>query len=163
MCVKADKKPPNNFIAVPYISLVNANIILGQRDGEYVEVDRHFFEFCLRSIVDHIRLDENWYLERYPDVTGAIERGEMANARVHYSRYGYFENRMPYPIKVDAEWYLSQYSDVQEAIARKDYSTAQAHFDEVGFAEGRLPYPRFTLALEATEDSDAPTATLRVV
>lgn len=154
-------KAPSKLVAVPYISLFNAKIITSASGEDHLLVDRHFFQFCIRSIVSKIQVDEEWYLQRYPDILDAIENGRIASARMHYERHGYFENRMPYPIKVDAVWYLEQYSDVAEGIERGEFSSAQAHFDDVGFAEGRFPFPRFTLSVSA--DDDNPVRSIRLL
>lgn len=92
-----------------------------------------------------IKLDEGWYLDAYPDVRDAVERGLVANARHHYVRYGYYEHRLPFSVTVDEAWYLDAYRDVRDAIALGDIKSAQAHFVTRGFREGRLPYPNFRL------------------
>jgi hypothetical protein len=76
----------------------------------------------------------------------AIDNNVVPSATAHYTRHGYFENRMPYLIEVDQDWYLQQYPDIQLAIGRDEFSSAQDHFEKLGFAEGRFPYPNFTLA-----------------
>jgi hypothetical protein len=143
-------------VAVPYRFLLNARIVLPPEGDEYVKVDRHFFQFCLRPILERIEVDEEWYLSKYPDVLTALEDGAVPSAAAHYVRHGYFENRMPYPIEVDEEWYLEQYPDVRTAIERNTFASAQAHFDIAGFAEGRLPYAGFALAtLPNGDDTEA--------
>lgn len=42
---------------------------------------------------DHPAFDEAYYLEIYPDVAAAIERGEYASAREHYLEHGAAEGR----------------------------------------------------------------------
>ena len=134
-------------VTVPYASLLNAKIIEQTNDGSLL-VDRHFLIFCMQPILAKIKVDEDWYLKRYPDVQLAIDNNVVPSAAAHYARHGYFENRMPYRIEVDAAWYLQQYPDVGLAIEREEFSSAQEHFEIVGFAEGRFPYPHFTLATE---------------
>jgi hypothetical protein len=133
-------------VAVPLSFLLNAKIVAFSDNDDYMTVDKHFFQFCLRPILEKVRVDEDWYLSRYPDVLNGLERGAVSSATEHYAKHGYFENRMPYAIKVDTGWYLEQHPDVKEAIGRKLFASAQAHFDSVGFIEGRLPYPDFTLS-----------------
>jgi len=134
-------------VTVPYASLLNAKIIEPTTNGSLI-IDRHFFIFCMQPILAKIKVDDEWYLTRYPDVRLAIDNHVVPNVAAHYTRHGYFENRMPYRIAVDPEWYLQQYPDVGLAIEREEFSSAQEHFEIVGFAEGRFPYPHFTLATE---------------
>ena len=51
----------------------------------------------LRSLlspwIEQAALDEQGYLQRYPDVAAAVQRGEFASARHHYVVAGYFEGR----------------------------------------------------------------------
>ena len=132
-------------VTVPYASLLNAKIIEETNDGPLL-IDRHFLIFCMQPILAKIKVDDNWYLERYPDVQLAIDTNVVPSAAAHYTRHGYFENRMPYRIEVDREWYLRQYPDVGLAIEREEFSSAQEHFEIVGFAEGRFPHANFSLA-----------------
>jgi hypothetical protein len=99
----------------------------------------------MQPILARIKIDENWYLDKYPDVLLAIENDVVPNAVTHYTKHGYFENRMPYRIEVDADWYLEEYPDIRLAIERGEFASAQDHFDIAGFAEGRFPYRNFTL------------------
>ena len=131
-------------VTVPYASLLNAKIIEPTTDGSLI-IDRHFLIFCMQPILAKIKVDNDWYLKRYPDVQTAIANDLVPSANAHYTRHGYFENRMPYRIEVVPDWYLQEYPDVRTAIERDDYGSAQDHFENVGFAEGRFPYANFTL------------------
>jgi hypothetical protein len=142
-----------SIVTVPYASLLNAKIV-EQFDDDYLAVDKHFFRFCMQSIIENINVDEKWYLNKYPDVLLAIEEGAIPSASTHYTRHGYFENRLPYLIEVDSPWYLEQYPDVRRAIERGEIPSAQSHFETVGFAEGRLPYTNFTLKM-VSENGDS--------
>jgi hypothetical protein len=137
--------PIKTVVTVPYASLLNAKIVEAKQDGSLL-IDRHFFIFCMQPVLAKIKVDDDWYLRRYPDVQLAIDSHTVPNASAHYTRHGYFENRMPYRIEVDADWYLREYPDVRLAIEREEFTSAQDHFETVGFAEGRFPYPHFTLA-----------------
>ena len=142
-----------SIVTVPYASLLNAKIV-EQFDDDYLAIDKHFFRFCMQSIIENINVDEKWYLNKYPDVLLAIEEGTIPSASMHYTRHGYFENRLPYLIEVDSPWYLEQYPDVRRAIERGEIPSAQSHFETVGFAEGRLPYTNFTLKM-VSENGDS--------
>jgi len=137
--------PIKAVVTVPYASLLNAKIVEPTKTGSLI-VDRHFLIFCMQPILAQIKVDDVWYLNRYPDVQLAIDNNVVPSATAHYTRHGYFENRMPYLIEVDQDWYLQQYPDIGLAIGRDEFSSAQDHFEKLGFAEGRFPYPNFTLA-----------------
>jgi hypothetical protein len=134
---------------VPYASLLNQRIVIPASKGHYVAVERHFFTSCMEPLLETIHFDEEWYLQTYPDVRDAIATKIVPNAKVHYTRFGYSEHRMPYRILVDEAWYISEYPDIREAIAKQHFFSGQAHFDQDGFREGRFPYPNFKLELSA--------------
>lgn len=139
-----------------FATLRNAKIILRSSKSEYFAVEPHFFQNCMRSLLQQIPVDDAWYLTRYPDVAEAIKDQLVSGAADHYVRHGYFENRLPFRIKVNERWYLEQYPDVRDAIAKGHYKAAQDHFEDVGYAEGRLPYANFILTKqEETKQADA--------
>jgi hypothetical protein len=53
---------------------------------------------------------------------------------------GYFEGRLPAPVKIDEAWYLRRYPDVAEGISKGLLTSAQEHFEMDGYREGRLPF-----------------------
>jgi hypothetical protein len=128
-----------------FATLVNSGIVVPSSSADYFAVDKHFLTSCLGAQVRAIHLDEGWYLERYPDVAEAIASGAVADVRGHYTRYGYWENRMPYRILVDEPWYMQAYPDVAAAVAEQAFASGQEHFDLVGYQEGRFPHPNFEL------------------
>ena len=99
------------------------------------------FTHMIRTLLEAIQVDEEWYLAQYPDVAEAIREGGIRSAREHFLNDGYFEGRAPFQIKVDETWYLEQNPGVAEFIARGDLQSAQQHFDEHGYREGRKPFP----------------------
>jgi len=131
-----------SVVVVPYACLLNSRIVVDAGHDEYVKVDRHFFNFCMRPILGKIRVDEEWYLSKHADVMNALKQGEVQSARAHYVMYGFFENRIPYPIEVDS------------AIEQNFFDSAQSHFDQVGFAEGRFAYAGFMLDTRAEETTE---------
>lgn len=133
------------MIIASYATLINSKIVSNSPRPQYLVVEKYFFQSCLRSIVENIPLDEAWYLEMYPDVQEGIAKKKIASARQHYLNYGYFENRLPFPIVVDEPWYLKEYPDVAQAVQRKKFKSAQKHFELEGFREGRFPYKSFAL------------------
>ena len=128
-----------------FATLINRKVLLPSMRSNYVGVDMHFLSVILASELVAIRVDEAWYLARYPDVVSAIDQGLCVGASDHYVRHGYYEHRLPREVRVSEDWYLRKHEDVRRAVAAKDFSSGQHHFDEVGFREGRLPYPGFSL------------------
>ncbi len=133
--------------SVSFATLLNTRILVPSPLKTHYNVDKYFLAECLRGYIEHIYFDENWYLARYPDVANVVAADATLSARDHFVRFGYFENRMPYPIKIDETWYRANYQDVERAILERRYPSAQAHFDRVGYSEGRLPYPGFELRM----------------
>lgn len=94
----------------------------------------------LRRVIMGVEVSETWYLERYPDIADAIEKGLVKSARLHFVNDGYFEGRIPFPIRVDERYYLEQNSGVAEYVRKGMLESGQQHFDENGYTEGRLPF-----------------------
>lgn len=105
-------------------------------DMTYEEIQQ-----LIRMLLIPIEVDEEFYLERNPDVAEGIELGTIASARQHFMDHGYFEGRQPYHIEVDELWYLDTHKDVAETVKTGVYASGQEHFDGPGYPEGREPYP----------------------
>lgn len=88
-----------------------------------------------------VDVDEEWYLQRNPDIAEAVREGRTRSGREHFVNNGYFEGRQPFPIPVDEDWYLAQNPAVAEAIREGLMQSAQQHFELHGYREGRLPFP----------------------
>jgi hypothetical protein len=99
------------------------------------------FAELIRTLLQGIDVDEAWYLQQYPDVADAIQKGIVASAREHFLNDGYFEGRLPFQIMVNEAWYLEQNPGVAEYIKRGDLISAQQHFNDNGYREGRRPFP----------------------
>jgi hypothetical protein len=56
-----------------YAGLLNQRIIIPSAKGNYIAVERHFFNSYLSPLLAKVKIDEKWYLEAYPDVREAIE------------------------------------------------------------------------------------------
>lgn len=117
----------------------------GAAGGHYVELPETKLMELLRLVLARVEVDEAWYLASYADVAAAVKSGELASAREHYIRAGYFENRLPRQIEVDEGWYRAEYPDVQAAIRAGAFSNGQQHFESSGFREGRLPRAGWSL------------------
>lgn len=94
----------------------------------------------VRTLLSVIKVDEDFYLSRNPDVAAGIQNGTIRSAREHFVDHGYFEGRLPYFIAVDDKWYLETHTDVAETIRNGEYASAQDHFDGPGYPEGRPPF-----------------------
>jgi hypothetical protein len=116
------------------------------RNERFVEVVERHLRTLIKYGIGQIVVDEEWYRNRYGDVDIAVQRNIVTSACDHYSKYGYFEDRLPREMVVDDDWYLSAYPDVAEGIRRgSTFRTCQQHFEEQGFKEGRLPYSEWSL------------------
>ena len=138
----------SSWLKLPtFASLLNQKILIQSKSSDYIAVDQYFFNNCLYPLISRIELDEQWYLQKYPDVRQAIAKKAVKDAKDHFVRFGYFEHRLPYRIEVKEEWYLEQYPDIKKAIDRRDFKSGQEHFETNGFREGRMPHPNFELAV----------------
>jgi len=86
--------------------------------------------------------DEEFYLERNPDLRRAVKQGELTDPRAHFLSDGYFERR-PASRKllspVNESWYLKQYADVAEGMKAGKVDSATHHYITTGRKEGRVP------------------------
>ncbi len=127
---------------IPPFELVKGMMTLTSERGQ-LRVSGSYEEFVmlLRKMIAGVRVDERWYLERYPDIADAIKRGLVPSAQEHFVTDGYFEGRQPFPIVVDETFYLEEYPGIVDAIREGIVGSAQQHFDENGYHEGRKPFP----------------------
>jgi hypothetical protein len=94
----------------------------------------------VRRLIEGVQVDAAWYLERYPDIALAIRQGTIASPQSHFVNDGYFEGRMPFPMRVDERYYLARNEGVADYVRKGMLESGQQHFDENGYAEGRLPF-----------------------
>jgi hypothetical protein len=139
-----------------FARMLNARRFVRSAKPGYIAVETGDLVRLLQPQINRIAVDEAWYSATYPDVGDAVAAGTMASAAEHYSLWGYYEHRLPYPIAVDEQWYFARYPDVRQAIEAGDFRDAQAHFTEYGYREGRLPFEGFRLRLR--DDSGAAVA-----
>lgn len=135
----------------PFSSLINRKLMLPSQRADYIAVEVSYLTQILRPLIGQIFVDDNWYVNRYPDVIAAIREGNLTDASEHYALFGYYEHRMPYKIQVDERWYLSQYGDITKAVESGVFDSGQSHFDDCGYREGRVPFANFRLKLRADE------------
>lgn len=127
----------------PFQKLSDRMTIAGTADDARVATTLGELRAMVRRLLDHVVVDETWYLTRYPDVAMAIRDGRAQSARDHFLNNGYFEGRWPNAITVDEAWYLAEYPEVAKAIREGVVSSAQQHFEENGYREGRRPWPEW--------------------
>lgn len=106
-----------------------------------VSMSYNVFLQMIKKVLATVDVNEAWYLQQYDDIAIAIKNGVVKSARQHFIEDGYFEGRLPFPIKVDEPWYLEQNPDVAQDVKAGKLASAQAHFDADGYREGRLPFP----------------------
>lgn len=126
---------------VPPFDLIRRSIEISTVRGELrVNVSYEDFVKILKMMITGVEVDEAWYLRTYEDIGQAVKDGIVRSARQHFVDDGYFEGRLPFPVRVDQAWYTQQYPDVAESIRTGLVASAQSHFDEDGYREGRLPF-----------------------
>jgi hypothetical protein len=125
----------------PPFELLRRSMDVTTERGELrVNVSYENFLHLLKTIIQGMEVDEDWYMRTYEDIAQAVRAGIVRSARDHFVNDGYFEGRMPFPIKVDEAWYLEKYPDVAEGIRRGTLTSAQDHFERDGYREGRHPF-----------------------
>ena len=126
---------------LPPFDLIRRSVEISTIRGELrVSVSYEDFIRLLKRMIVGTEVDEEWYLRTYEDIANAIREGTIETAQQHFVEDGYFEGRLPFPIRVDERWYTNQYPDVGDSVRRGVLPSAQAHFDEDGYREGRLPF-----------------------
>ncbi len=126
---------------LPPFELIRRSIEISTLRGELrVNVSYQDFVRILKTLIQGIEIDEAWYARTYEDIGKAIAAGVVHSARRHFVEDGYFEGRLPFPIKIDEAWYLAENPDVAESIRTGIIASAQEHFERDGYTEGRLPF-----------------------
>lgn len=126
---------------IPPFDLVRRSVEISTVRGELrVSLSYEDFIKLIRLMIAGIEVDEAWYRKQYEDIGKAIRDGQIGSAKQHFVDDGYFEGRLPFPIKVDEAWYQRQYPDVAESVRKGVVKSAQVHFEEDGYREGRLPF-----------------------
>ena len=127
---------------IPPFDLIRRSVEISTVKGELrVNVSYEQFIRILKTIISGVEVNEDWYLKAYDDIAKAVRDGTVPSARQHFIEDGYFEGRLPFPVKVDEKWYLQQNPDVADSVRRGTVASGQSHFDEDGYREGRKPFP----------------------
>ena len=126
---------------LPPFDLIRRSVEIVTVRGELrVNVSYEEFVKLLKLLIAGIEVDEAWYLRTYEDIAKAIREGTIASARRHFIDDGYFEGRLPFPVRVDERWYLQHNADIADSVRKGVVPNGQTHFDEDGYREGRLPF-----------------------
>lgn len=125
----------------PFDSLLTA---IGMTQAEFdrsshIMLPAELFKLLLQITIASGDFNEAGYLRENPDVASAVRAGKLADPRLHYVGFGYFEGRKGATPEVDEAWYLRTYSDVAEGIRSGKIASAAEHFRVIGASEGRSP------------------------
>lgn len=85
-----------------------------------------------------LAFDEQWYLDKYPDVAAAVKEGSLDSGRTHYEHSGRSEGRIAFNFNPD--WYRQSYPLANEEIGRGVASSLLEHYLLVGRPRGYLPH-----------------------
>jgi hypothetical protein len=126
--------------ALPPFNLLKQKLSIVTVNGQ-LKVNNTYDEFLdiIRLLIRAAEFDSAWYKTEYPDIAEAVAAGDIKSPKDHFVDSGYFEGRLPSPLKVDEAYYLERYPDIAEAIARGDSESAEQHFLTHGYWEGRVP------------------------
>jgi len=122
----------------PFIKIKQNFSLTGTNGAVQASIEYDNLLVLISLLLRAVEVDENWYLETYPDVAEAVKTGVVPNARLHFIENGYFEGRLPFPLEVDESWYSKTYPDIGVAIEQGEIESAAAHFREFGYLEGRF-------------------------
>lgn len=136
---------PSSIFPASFAVVRKTKELLWPFPEDRMSVPTGFLLALIKSAVEKIYVDENWYNSRYTDIAQAIQAGHFQDARHHYVEFGFFEDRMPRFIGVDIDFYLGQYPDVANGVRAGTIESAQWHFERYGFREGRLPQAGWVL------------------
>lgn len=81
--------------------------------------------------------NEKFYLESYPDVKEAIERGEFTSGFHHYVLAGYLEGRT-FIAGFNERYYIEHNPDVKHAIEKGEFVSGLHHYLRYGLNESRI-------------------------
>jgi hypothetical protein len=123
----------------PFETLKSLIHVTGKGEASQVTMSYENMQRLIRTLLSVVEVDRAFYLSRNPDVVEGIRLGTISSAQQHFIDHGYFEGRLPYPIRVDEAWYRKTHSDVEKTLGDK-FVSGQAHFDGPGYSEGRTPF-----------------------
>ena len=138
----ADAAPPR---LMSFAAIRRDNNMIWPVSQDKVLLQSSLFSDLLHLALKHVKVDEQYYLALYPDVSVAVEKGLFNSPRHHYITFGYFEDRLPFEVAIDEEFYCRAYPDVKASLDAGALPSARYHFERNGFKEGRLPREGWSL------------------
>lgn len=126
---------------VPPFRVIQEAMKLEKRDLDSdgkISISVVLFKHLMAFAISQAFFDERWYLETYPDVDAAVQRGDESSALSHYMFTGYYEGRSPGPWFVHKQWYEQFYQDVAVALREGSIVDSAEHFHNNGYFEGRV-------------------------
>jgi len=152
--VDANERTPLPKAGAPPLQFTNFGVIKRENGVAWpsatgaVSLNLDFFRVLIRLALEHVRVDDRYYLRSYPDVGEAMENGLFTDPRHHYVEFGYFEDRLPFRIDVDEEFYFRSNPDIKASVTAGLVPSAQVHFERHGYKEGRLPREGWSLLVK---------------
>lgn len=129
------------------LKLIQSYILLGPPVDEQIVIPASLLHKTLAAMISDAFQDE-WYVDKYPDVGQAVDSGIVGSALMHFVESGMYEKRLPFDLDLDVDAYIRNHPDVQDGIKDGYFASAQAHFEQVGLYEGRS----FALAAPAPDE-----------
>jgi hypothetical protein len=130
-----EKAPPR------YARIVESLHVVGGRCTLRVLISPIEIQSIIRQLLPAVPFDEQWYVQTYPSVAGAMQSSEGVSAQAEFIETGYFDVRMPFDMRIDEEWYLAHYPELRAGLEQGRWPSAQAHFYSNGYNEARRPGP----------------------
>ena len=97
LAIVRNSKPGAAVKYLPPFDQIRRAVEISTVRGELrVSLSYDDFIKIIRLMISGIQVDEEWYLNEYPDIAQAIRDGKVASARQHFIEDGYFEGRRPF-------------------------------------------------------------------
>ncbi len=103
-----------------------------------VTVTTDYLKLIISKAIEPDNFNSRDYMERYPDVKGAVIGRIVDSAQAHFLQTGYYEGRLPGTLAFDHKWYWERYPDVAAAYASTDVDALHEHYLNSGYFEGRV-------------------------
>jgi hypothetical protein len=132
---------PGESLYVPPFPVIQEALKLEKHDLDgagNILIPVVFFKHLMAIAISEAFFDERWYLETYPDIAAAVQRGDEPSALTHYIVTGYYEGRSPGPCFVNRQWYEQFYPDVAAGLREGIIADSAEHFHHNGYFEGRV-------------------------
>lgn len=142
-----DRSDPK-YIIPAAVLLEQLGVNKSELSGDRVSISVVALKRLIAAAINLSQIDDNAYLSAYPDVRGAILAGEISSGQEHFSKAGYYENRIPGMLPFDPDWYRSHYKDIAQHFQRDQDAEMHEHFLKTGYFEGRVGTEQDLLILQ---------------